>query len=112
MKNAKASEYLGSRSTARTSASSPASSSPRGSTSPRSTRRWSSRPAQVHNLTLKHNNLHFVRWRNVEVPLQGEDGEELKTALDALDRVEAKVVKTQHEAARPKPHKFELVPNS
>ena len=67
---------------------------------------------QVHDLTLKHNNIHFTRWRSVEVPLQGENGDDLKTALEALDRVEAKIVKAQREAARPKPHKFELTPNS
>jgi len=67
---------------------------------------------RVHELTLKHNNIHFTRWRTVEVPLQNESSEDLKAALEALDRVEAKVVKAQREAARPKPHTFELTPKS
>ncbi|MDB5353318.1 MAG: lysophospholipase L1-like esterase [Planctomycetota bacterium] len=66
----------------------------------------------VHDLTLKHNNIHFTRWRGVEVPLQGEKSADMKAALEALDRVEASVVKDQREAAKPKPHMYELVPNS
>src|SRR5205814_1270693 len=25
--------------------------------------------AEVHKLTLEHNNLHFTRWRNIQIPL-------------------------------------------
>ena len=27
----------------------------------------------VHDLTLKHNNIHFARWREVQVPLEKEN---------------------------------------
>jgi lysophospholipase L1-like esterase len=64
----------------------------------------------VHELTLKHNNIHFARWRNVEVPLTDIPSSDKQAALAALDRLEADVVAAQHAAARPKPHHFELVP--
>ena len=65
--------------------------------------------ADVHALTLKHNNIHFMRWRTVEVPLQNENPEHLKKALEGLDEVEADVVKKQRETAQPKAHEFKVV---
>jgi len=64
----------------------------------------------VHELTVKHNNVHFARWRNVEVPLSDLPSPDKRAALDALDKVEADVVAEQHAAALPKPRHFELVP--
>lgn len=66
----------------------------------------------VHDLTLKHNNIHFIRWRNIQVPLQDEDESRLARALEALDALEADVVQEQRAAAQPRPHEFELVPTS
>ena len=65
--------------------------------------------ADVHALTLKHNNIHFLRWRTVEVPLQNENSEHLRKALDGLDEVEADIVKKQRETAQPKAHDFKVV---
>jgi lysophospholipase L1-like esterase len=65
---------------------------------------------EVHALTLKHNNLHFVRWRQIQVPLQGEDLPGLSRAIEALDVLEADLVKQQRSAAQPKPRLYELVP--
>ncbi len=65
--------------------------------------------AAVHALTLKHNNIHFLRWRTVEVPLQNENPEHLKKALEGLDEVEADIVKKQRETAQPKAHEFKVV---
>jgi hypothetical protein len=64
--------------------------------------------AEVHVLTLKHNNIHFFRWRTIQVPYQSEDPVLVKQATDAFDAIEAKYVKEQRAAAQPKPHKFEL----
>lgn len=64
----------------------------------------------VHELTVKHNNVHFARWRNMDVPLTDVPSADKQAALGALDKVEADLVAEQHAAAQPKPHHFELVP--
>ncbi|HEV2495628.1 MAG TPA: SGNH/GDSL hydrolase family protein [Terriglobia bacterium] len=64
----------------------------------------------VHELTVKHNNVHFARWRNVEVPLNDVPSPDKQAALAALDKVEADLIVEQHAAAQPKPRHFELVP--
>ena len=66
----------------------------------------------VHALTLRHNNLHFVRWREVQVPLQDDHARHLREALDTLDSLEADLIKQQHAAAQPAPHQYELAPQS
>jgi lysophospholipase L1-like esterase len=66
----------------------------------------------VHALTLKHNNIHFVRWRQVQVPLETENVPSRQGALAALDNLEAELVTLQRAAAQPKPHRFELQPAS
>jgi hypothetical protein len=65
--------------------------------------------AQVHALSLRHNNLHATRWRQVQVPLEKEAAPHLLKALDALDELETDLIKAQRAAAQPKPRKFELV---
>jgi lysophospholipase L1-like esterase len=65
--------------------------------------------AAVHELTLKHNTVHFARWRQVQVPLAGEQAPHLQAALDALDALEADLVEQQRAAALPKAHRFALV---
>jgi hypothetical protein len=65
---------------------------------------------EVHRLTIKHNNVHFIRWRNVHVPYQKDMGPALKSALQGLDDLEADYVKQQREAAKPKPRRYELIP--
>lgn len=64
----------------------------------------------VHDLTLKHNNLHFARWRTVQVPLQEIQTPAVKNAMKALDDVEAEVIAQQKTKRQPQPHRFELVP--
>jgi lysophospholipase L1-like esterase len=66
--------------------------------------------AEVHRHTLRHNDIHFNRWRSVQVPLKDFDPEKLDRALDALDSLEAESVAEQRKAAEPRPHYFELVP--
>jgi hypothetical protein len=65
---------------------------------------------EVHYLTLLHNDLHFTRWRNVQVPRQNMITPTLQGAMDAIDAGEAGVIKQQRLAAQPKEHTFELVP--
>ena len=68
--------------------------------------------AQVANLTYLHHDKHFMRWRQLQVPLEADTDPELKTALPvvlrAFDRQEEAIVAQQREAAQPKPHKYEL----
>lgn len=66
--------------------------------------------ADVHRLTLRHNDIHFNRWRQIQVPLQDLDAEKVNRATDALDSLEADAVAQQRKAAQPRPHRFELVP--
>ena len=74
--------------------------------------------AAVHRLTLQHNNIHFTRWRAVQVPLAKELSNSnspsvqraVRDLLKALDTEEAGVVRQQRAAAQPVAHKFELTP--
>ena len=69
--------------------------------------------AEVHQLTLRHNNIHFQRWRQVQVPLAGDRISPVQKAVEnlmaALDEEEAGVVAEQRKAARPQWHQFKLV---
>ena len=65
--------------------------------------------AQVHLLTLKHNGIHFARWRYVQVPQAQDNLVSIKGAMDALDAVDAELVAQQRAMAQPVPHRFELI---
>ncbi len=64
--------------------------------------------AAVHVLTLKRNNIHFSRWRQVQLPLEDESLVQTPLALGALDSLEAELVARQHELTQPKPHRFAI----
>jgi lysophospholipase L1-like esterase len=66
--------------------------------------------ATVHDLTVRHNDVHFVRWRDVEVNLQtvAVDPTHVRAAVEALDALEMDVVSQQRAAAQPKSHRYEL----
>ncbi len=66
--------------------------------------------ARLHALTLKHNNIHFARWRSVQVPLETDKLESAAGALAALDSVEAELIRQQRALAQPLAHRFEIVP--
>lgn len=63
---------------------------------------------QVLKLTTVHTQIHNLRWRNVQVPLQGTPPATIESALAAMDKAEADIVALQRETARPKAHRFEL----
>lgn len=64
----------------------------------------------VHALTLQHNRIRYVRWREVQMPFGQENLSDVPKALDALDAVEAELVKRQRAAAQPRAHRYELIP--
>lgn len=64
----------------------------------------------VHDLTLNHNNLHFARWRQLQVPLADNLLPHLQEAEDQIDRLEDEVIAQQRAAARPVPRHYELIP--
>ncbi len=64
--------------------------------------------AGVHALTLKHNNIHFARWRQVQVPLENDALVQEPLVLGAMDSLESELLQRQRAAAQPKPHRFEL----
>jgi len=66
--------------------------------------------ARVHELTLRHNLVHFARWRQVQVPLADEQWRsgQFQNAVNALDALDAELVAIQRAAAQPKPHHYTL----
>jgi hypothetical protein len=68
--------------------------------------------ANVHKLTVEHNNQHFTRWRNVQVPLAGSKNARVLKAvpevLKGLDEEEAAIIEQQRAAAQPTEHTYEL----
>ena len=66
--------------------------------------------AKVHDLTLKHNQVHFARWRNVQVSLQDLNFAHQQAALDALDKLEDEIIQEQRAASQPKARHYILTP--
>lgn len=67
---------------------------------------------EVHKLTVQHNNVHFTRWRQIQVPLANNKSPKVQKAvadlMNALDDDEAEVVKQQRAMAQPKERRYEL----
>jgi lysophospholipase L1-like esterase len=63
----------------------------------------------VHDLTRKHNDLHAVRWRELQVTLAGQPLPHLPQALEALDNLEADLVAQQRATAQPPTRHYELL---
>jgi len=59
--------------------------------------------------TLRHNLIHFTRWRQLQVPMEKDAPPHLKPAMDALDDLEADLVQQQRATAQPKPRRYEVV---
>src|SRR5438093_494713 len=70
--------------------------------------------AEVNKLTLQNNNIHFLRWRQIQVPLADDRTPKVQEAardlMAALDEEEAEAVKKQRAAAQPGRHQFLLAP--
>lgn len=62
----------------------------------------------VHGMTLAHNNLHFTRWRQIQVPNESSLTPNLQQALRDLDAAEEDLVREQRALAQPKPRGYEL----
>jgi lysophospholipase L1-like esterase len=62
----------------------------------------------VAKLTVDHNNVHFARWRTLQVPLEKYNLTSLPATLTDLDEVENEIVAQQRAAAQPKPHRYEV----
>ncbi len=65
----------------------------------------------VHELTMEHNDIHFARWRQVQMRVGRQNLARLNDALRALDGVEEEIVGIQRRTAQPVSHHFELVPD-
>lgn len=64
----------------------------------------------VHALTLKHNNIHFARWREIQVPLENYSLSRIEDTMVAVDALENELIAKQRSAAQPKAHDFVLAP--
>jgi hypothetical protein len=65
----------------------------------------------VHALTLKHNNIHFARWRTIETGLVTDGSPATKFETEAaLDKLDNELVAEQRAAAQPRQHHYELNP--
>jgi lysophospholipase L1-like esterase len=64
---------------------------------------------KVYQLTNQHGDLHYDRWRHVEVPFGTMP--DAAATIAAIDLLESKVVEKQQQLAQPVPHNFELVLN-
>jgi lysophospholipase L1-like esterase len=62
----------------------------------------------VHDLTVEHNDLHAARWHNLQFPFQTDPLPHLDQGLQVLDTLETEIVQRQRDAAKPKPHHYEL----
>ena len=74
---------------------------------------------KVHDLTVRHNDIHFARW--LQVALVDHEATSVnsaprnkfaseQSAVEALDKLEEEVVQHQRAAAQPKTHQYELSP--
>ncbi len=65
--------------------------------------------AAVHALTIKRADVHQVRWRQVQVPLQADSPARVAAILDNLDALDEELAARQRAAAQPAVCYYELV---
>ncbi len=65
---------------------------------------------EVYDLTVSHCQIHNDRWRNIQVPLAQYNFPAAQPAMQAADALEDAILAKRHDAAQPRPHKYELVP--
>ena len=66
--------------------------------------------AKVHDLTLKHNDIHFACWRDVQLSLKDYKLAGEPAVVEALDKLEDQIVQVQRETATPLRRHYELTP--
>jgi len=64
--------------------------------------------AKVHDLTLKHNDIHFARWRDVQISLKDYKLAGEPAVVDSLDKLEEQIVQLQRTGAKPQMRRYEL----
>jgi hypothetical protein len=65
---------------------------------------------KVYQLAVSHEEIHFDRWRNIQVALDEDHLAQTTPAMDSLDAVDDAVAAKMREVAQPVPHQFRLVP--
>ena len=65
---------------------------------------------EVHQLTLDRATAHNIRWRQIQVPLKDVPEKDKTAAMNALDNLDRQLARVQRDAAQPRSHHFELVP--
>jgi len=65
---------------------------------------------RVFDLVRERDNVHFGRWRWLEFPLRDISLTHKLEALSAFDALEKDLVAEQYAAAKPTPHRYDLVP--
>ena len=66
--------------------------------------------AKVHELTREHNNIHFARWRDVQISLKDYKLAGESAVVEALDTLEEQIVELQRATAKPQQQRYELTP--
>ncbi len=62
----------------------------------------------VYGLVLRHNHIHFARWRMLKEGFHGYDMTTVEAAIKALDAVEEEAIAKQWELAQPRPHRYQI----
>ena len=66
--------------------------------------------AKVHDLTLKHNDIHFARWLDVQISLKDYKLAGEPAVVEDLDKLEEQIVQVQRATAKPLLRHYELTP--
>jgi lysophospholipase L1-like esterase len=66
--------------------------------------------AKVHDLTVNHNDIHFARWREVQISLKDYKLAGEPAVVQALDKLEDQIVQVQRATAKPLLRRYELTP--
>lgn len=62
----------------------------------------------LHALTLQHNNIHYFRWRTLQVPMVKDNYPSKDKVMADLDHLDSEIVAQQRALAQPKTHHFEV----
>jgi hypothetical protein len=65
---------------------------------------------KIYQLASLREEIHFDRWRNIQVPLDDYALAQSQPAMDSLNQLESAMSQKMRALAQPTPHKFEVVP--